>query len=220
MGVAEKIAFPYDLSGIIGKDLSKGGVAVFFGTDFYNLPKGSDHELFIQRTNEMLAYMRKHFPSSRLLYQAHPNETDEYTRLDLTGFESGEKMIAEVFLYEHASEIVFVLSACSGASLSAYAMGFNAAVCIDMLHDALPEEALIGYRSYFGDTPESFFMRSFDGPLPVRKSVSREHEDRSVARIKEAIGTTNKLWVLAQSPSFAVQAALVLKYARESNPLH
>ncbi|MEK7133855.1 MAG: hypothetical protein AAB804_02190 [Patescibacteria group bacterium] len=214
----QKILFPYLLSDIIRQNAETADTVVFFGTDFYNLPYGSDHTVFIERTNQMLEYIRKHFPNSRLLYQAHPNETDEYTHLDLKDFSLGERVIAEAFLYQNASEISFVLSACSGASASAYAMGFNAAVCIDLLHGALPEEAIIGYRSYFAGIPEGFFIRSFQEPVPVREPVSKQQEAYSIARIKEAVGTTGKLWVLTSSPGLAVQAALVLKYAREHNP--
>ncbi len=214
MGTVEKINFPYCLR----TEPSGENIAIFFGTDFYNLPDGSNRQLFIECTNQMLAYMRRHFPESTLLYQPHPNEADEYTKLDLGGFKVGEKIVAEVLLYEKASSVQFVFSACSGSSISAYEMGFNAAVGLELLHGALPEEVIIGYRSYFAGLPESFFMRSLNDSLPACVSISRESEARMASIIKEAIGPAKKLWILTSSPGLAVQAALVLKYARERNP--
>ncbi len=214
MGTVEKIIFPYCLR----PEPSGENIAIFFGTDFYNLPAGSNERLFIERTDQMLAYMRARLAHCRLLYQPHPNETDEYTKLNLKGFEVGQKMIAEVLLYEQASSVQFVLSACSGASLSAYAMGFNAAVAINLLSDALPEDAIAGYGQYFAGAPDAFFLRHLNGPLPVRSRVSQEEEQRASALIKEAIGSPKKLWVLIQSPGFAIQAVRMLQLARESNP--
>jgi len=214
MGVVEKIVFPYRLP---LQSQSRERTAIFFGTDFYNLPAGSNHELFIERTDEMLAFMRRHLPNTRLLYQPHPNETDEYTKLDLQGFTVGKKIIAEALLSENALNVVFALSACSGASLSAYQMGFNAAVAIDLLHGAVPEEVIVGYRSYFGSAPENFFLQSLDD-LPVRRPVAEADETHAIRSIQNAIGSAKKLWVLIQSPSFMVQAALIVRYAREVNP--
>jgi len=220
MGIAEKIAFPYGLSGVIGSVKTRDETAVFFGADFLGMEKqpGFDKQLFVDGTNAMLAYMRRNFPNSRLLYQPHPNEVDEHTYLDLQGFERGEKMVAEVFLYTHAADIVFVLSACSGASVSAYAMGFNAFVGIKLLEKALSPEIMSGYREYLAGTPESFFLNSLDATVPSRSSPAKEDESHSIARLKEAVGSPKKLWVLVQSPSFMVQASLILKYARAGNP--
>lgn len=214
MGVAEKIAFPYGLTTLENSSRT----AIFFGTDFYNLPADSNQGRFIEETNNMLSYMRRHFPDCDLVYQPHPNEKDEFTKLDLTGFTVGEKIIAEVLLYENAQNIKFVLSACSGASISAYAMGINAGIFIDRLHGAISEEAIIGYRNYFAGASEDFFISSYDMQPPMRAKHLKSADTYAISRIQEAISKTKRLWILTSSPALSIQASLVLRFASEHNP--
>ncbi len=210
MDVVKKVAFPYLLSDTIRKN-SDADTVIFFGTDFYNLPKGSDRTLFIQRTNGMLAYIRKHFSGSRLLYQPHPNETDEYALLDLAGFEVGKKTIADLLLWEEASRIAAVFASCSWAAASAYAMGHRSGVFLDLLKGAIPDEALTGYRSYFAGFPDSFFIRSFEQELPPYAPARNDEERRALASIENVVGNAKTAWFLSSDPAYAVQAAIVGK---------
>src|SRR3989338_7763242 len=209
MGRIQKISFPYLLGSTAG---GHEKIAIFFGTDFYNLPIGSDQKLFTLRTNGMLAYVRRHFPDVRLLYQPHPNETDEYTLLDLSGFEVGKRTIADIFLAEQAPRIAGVFAACSWAAASAYSMGFRAGVFLDSLKDAIPDDALIGYRSYFAGFPDSFFINSFDQELPPLPPRREDEERRALESIEKAIGNAKTVWFLSSDPAYVVHAAMLAQH--------
>src|SRR3989338_9689651 len=206
MGRIQKISFPYLLGSTAG---GHEKIAIFFGTDFYNLPIGSDQKLFTLRTNGMLAYVRRHFPDVRLLYQPHPNETDEYTLIDLSGFEVGKRTIADILLAEQAPRIAGVFAACSWAAASAYSMGFRAGVFLDLLEGAIPDDALIGYKSYFAGFPDSFFIRSFEQELPPHPPAQEEEKKRALAAIEEAVSGAKTVWFLSSNPAYVVHAAIL-----------
>jgi len=166
----------------------------------------------------MLDYVRKNLSGYDFLYQAHPNETDEYKSLDLSGFTMGERAIAELFLFDNRDRIAFVFSALSGASISAAAMGFPSAIFIDTLHEAVPEEAIIGWKSYFAGLSNSFFIKSFDQALPKSQGVSEADEAFALSRIKTAVGDSKKVYVLAPSPDRALYGAIILNMLRKENP--
>jgi len=212
----KKIEFPYALDLQVNRKTSY--IAVFFGADFYNLPLDSSRALFIERTNQILEYMRVHLPGHTFIYQPHPNETDEYTHLNLKGFTVGEHTIAELYLYEHADTVDYVFSAQSGASISAYAMGFNSVVFLDMLHGALSEESIVGYRSYFSGLPDSFFIKSFEQSLPRRVAVPQDVEQNALKEIQQAINPHGTLWILASDPSVGLRGAILVRQLKESTP--
>ena len=210
MGVVQKILFPYLLSAPEGK-ASATDTAIFFGTDFYNLPIDSDRGLFIERTNQMLAYVRRHFEGHRLLYQPHPNETDEYTLLDMTGFELGKRTISDILLFEEGERIAGVFASCSWAAASAYTFGFRAGVFLDLLKGAIPDEVLVAYRSYFAGFPDSFFIRSFDAELPPSPPRRQEEKARALETIRTTIGDAKKIWFLSSDPAYMVHATLLAR---------
>ncbi len=218
MGTIQRIPFPY-LINHNSKLSNKPHVVIFFSTDFFNLPADSNRDLFIERTNQVLEYIRTQFPGRTLLYQAHPNEHDEQKYLDLTGFTIGEPTIAEVLLWEHSEEIEYVFSINSWASASAYLMGLQAAVLFDAFTGALSEETMKGTRGYYARFPDSFFIRSFDSLVPKQEfSVSQEIERASFSVIEQAVGTPPTLWVIANEPSTALRAAIIIRHLRRSNP--
>src|SRR3989344_1239580 len=214
MGVVQKILFPYTYPALPAEKRSAPDTAIFFGTDFYNLPSGSDQKLFIERTNQMLDYVRRHFPNARLLYQPHPNEKDEYTLLALTGFEVGKRTIADVLLFEQAPRIAGVFAACSWAAASAYSMGFRAGVFLDLLKGAIPDDALLGFRSYFAGFPDSFFIRSFEQELPPHPPAQEEEKKRALAAIEEAVGGAKTVWLLSSNPAYVVHAAILAEHLK------
>lgn len=168
--------------------------------------------------NDMLEYLRRNFPGRQLVYQAHPNETTEHELLDLRGFVRGEKTIAEIFLYQNAGQIEYVFSACSAASASAYAMGFNSAIFLEACRGAVDEGTIINYRSYFAGTPESFFIKNFTDPVPTRPEHSFESEAAGLEAIRQAVGSSPKIWVLAADPALALRTAILVKQLKEKNP--
>lgn len=214
----QKINFPYFLSHNKKLLSQKNKVAVFFGCDFYNLPTDSNRELFIELENKIFDYMRKNLPGYEFIYQEHPNETDESKHLNLEGFRIGERNVAEVFLYDNADNIEYVFSAMSGASISAYVMGFNTYIFLDLCKGVLSDETLIGYRSYFEDLPEEFFIRSFDEPLPKRPLPPYEAERKGMDNIEALINPEKPIWFLAADPSVGLRAAILAKHLKQKFP--
>ncbi len=212
----QKIIFPYLLEHSPGAH-----TAVFFCTDFYNLPVGSDQARFIQQTNAMLAYIRKNLPGHRLLYQPHPNETDEYTKLDLagSGFEVGKRTIADYLLFHGARDIEWVFASCSWAAASAYAMGYKSAVFLDLMKGSVPDETIVGYRSYFDGLPESFFIHSFDQPLPDSHRTDIADEERTMEAISKEIGNPETLWFIASDPAYVMRDAIIVNNLRKKRPI-
>ncbi len=214
MGTIQKIPFPYLINhSPVQSETPR--IVVFFSTDFFNLPTDSNRNLFIERTNQALEYIRTQFPGRTLLYQAHPNEHDEQKYLDLEGFTIGEPTIAEVFLFEHAAEIEYVFSINSWASASAYLMGLSAAVLFEAFAGALSEETMEGTRGYYTGFQNSFFIRSFTQDIPAPQTpVSQDKEEESFRQISRAIQSPQKIWVMANEPSTALHAAIILRRLR------
>lgn len=215
MGIVQKINFPYLLENKSKEIPPEKRLVIFFGTNFWGVPLGWNLPLFIESTNRMLEYIRRNFPGRRLFYQPHPNETDEYTRLNLNGFVIGERTVAELFLYTNAKSIEYIFSACSGASTSAFAMGFNAAIFLDVLHRALPEESITIYRSYFAKLPESFFINSFTQPVPIQSFGHLDAQTEGLAQIYQSLGGASDIWFLVSDPSLMVKAMLLTQRLRQ-----
>ncbi|MDO8514684.1 MAG: hypothetical protein Q7S50_04020 [bacterium] len=216
MHVVQKIIFPYLL-----EHSPEARTAVFFGTDFYNLPIGTDQALFIKQTNAMLAYIRKNLPEHTLLYQPHPNETDEYTKLDLAGngFTVGKRTIADYLLFHGAHDIEWIFASCSWAAASSYAMGYRAAVFLDLMKGSVPDETIEGYRSYFHGLPESFFIRSFDAPLPDSHRTDIEDEEKTMEAISKEVGNPETLWFIASDPAYVMRDAIIVNNLRKKRPI-
>src|SRR3989338_8617560 len=219
MGAVRKIFFPYLIDFKVSLPVHERMV-VFFGTNFLGpaLPIGWNEALFIERTNAMLSYIREHFCEYRLIYQPHPNETNETDYFDMTGFTMGETTVAELFLYTNASSIEYVFSACSNASASAYAMGLNAGVFLDTLEGVIPKESLHAYHGYFAGLPENFFIRSFTNTPRRRKKHSQEGERKGLVALREALDKKKRLWFLCADPALAFRAALIVRALRAESP--
>src|SRR3989344_3756740 len=73
---------------------------VFWGVPFRQLPTiYADEKEFIRQANLCLDYVRRGCVGCKLFYKTHPNETDEQTSLDLTGFQIlSQKEVAEFFI--------------------------------------------------------------------------------------------------------------------------
>jgi hypothetical protein len=207
MSSVKKILFPYGLRERIAAPAEGIPVAVFFGTDFYNLPQGSDLEAYARETNRMLDYMRERLSDHELLYLPHPNEKDEFSHLNLEGFSIRPHTIGEVFLMENAHRVRMVLSTCSWASGSAYAMGYPSGVFLHLLEGCIPDDAITGYESYFRGFPDSFFLRSYDQALPTLPPNFSEEEEKGKRALIDAIETKGTVWFLASDPSYGVRAA-------------
>ena len=61
MSIVQKIIFPYPRSDVAAGKAPAPDTAIFFGTDFYNLPIGSDQKLFTRQTHQILTFIHWHF---------------------------------------------------------------------------------------------------------------------------------------------------------------
>ena len=219
MGAVRKIFFPYLVDFNVSLPAHERAV-VFFGTNFLGpaLPIGWNETLFIERTNAMLSYIREHFSGYRLVYQPHPNETDERDHFDMTGFTVGETTVAELFLYANALSIEYVFSACSNASASAYSMGLNAGVFLDTLGGVIPDESMRVYHGYFAGLPEDFFIRSFVNAPRRRDPYSLEGEHEGLVALREALDKKKRLWFLCADPALALRAAIIIRALKKNSP--
>jgi hypothetical protein len=217
MGTVQKINFPYFIDRSKALISREKRMVIFFGTDFYNLPLDSNRENYIVATNKMLDYIRRHFAGFKLIYQAHPNEKEELEHLNLAGFTIGEKKVAEVFLYENAPDIEYTFSTCSWANGSAFAMGINSAVFLNLLKGSISDESITGYHSYFEGLPQSFFITSYDTPPPHQEHKALLGENDGMQKIREAVGNSKKVWVLATDPALALRGALLGKQFKKSD---
>lgn len=219
MGIVKKINFPYLLDLDRGNTPKNERLVIFFGTDFYNLPADSNREAYIKYTNKSLDYIRSNFAGFKLLYLPHPVEKDELTHLNLSGFElPKEHVLGEYFMYDNAHKIEYVFSTCSWVCGSAYAMGINAAVFLELLKGAVSEETIIGYRSYFNGLPKSFFINSFDEKPQKREKFQVEKEMENINCIKETFKKSKDIWILAIDPSLVLRSALLIKILKKDSP--
>ncbi len=206
-----KVIFPYG----VGTQVGGEKLVIFFGADFYNFPKGSDIPLFVEKTNHMLRYIERNFPGCRYLYQPHPNETDEYTHIELGEFNVGEKTIADVLMWKEFGRIEGVFAACSWAAATAYSMGLRAGVFLDQLSGAVPDDALMGWRSYFEGFPDSFFIRSLDSPVPSAVSLDPNRERESFEKIVAALGDAKTVWCMAADPAYGIRASMLARNIKQ-----
>lgn len=219
MSQIRKIIFPYGAKRIDTSLSPKDKLVVYFGTDFYNLPLGSNRELFINLTNQILDYIRYHFPGRRLIYQPHPNERDEAKHLKLESFIIGERTIAEIFLYEKAGQIEYTFSAQSGASISAFAMGISSVIFLDLLHGVLSEGAITAYRSYFSGLPDFCLMKSLKYSPPHQETYFSDQEKASLEKINQTINPDHPIWILVGGdPSAGLRSAILVKKWRQKWP--
>lgn len=217
-----KIFSPYFLMhkyhDLVPEPKSTEDAVVFFGANFKDLP-GANLERFVDITNKALDYIRRECSGLKLYYKPHPAETDEFKRVNLTGFEiAKDTSIAEFFLWKNAKNIKYTFSTCSGANTSAYYMGFNSYVFRDLLRSAIDGETDKGYAEYFKDMPDHFFINDLNQKLTENKKTPPEDlflEKEFSALFSKKYG---KVWFIIGDPNSLVNILLLAGLARKSNP--
>jgi hypothetical protein len=132
---------------------------VFFGTPFL-LVRNLAPEIYVERANRCLDYLRRNYPRRNLVYRPHPFETEEGGQLDLNCFSienDGEP--AELYFLNRFPEIEAVYSVSSTVSRRAMTFGLNAYTfwrCFPF-----PETAARFFERLMGDVPPEFEIRDF-----------------------------------------------------------
>src|SRR6266404_5152003 len=98
---------------------------IFFGTPFL-LVRNLLPEVYVERLNRCLDYIRRHYANCDLIYRPHPVETNEAGRLKLEGFHiENDREVADLYFLRHFAEIAAVYSVSSTVSRTALNNGLN-----------------------------------------------------------------------------------------------
>jgi hypothetical protein len=98
---------------------------VFFGTPFL-LVKNLAPEVYVERLNRCLDYIRKNYPGRDLIYRPHPFEKGEASKLELQDFRmEDDREVADLYFLRHFAKIEAVYSVSSTVSRTALNNGLN-----------------------------------------------------------------------------------------------
>ncbi|PJE51060.1 MAG: hypothetical protein COV29_02185 [Candidatus Yanofskybacteria bacterium CG10_big_fil_rev_8_21_14_0_10_36_16] len=170
------ISIPYYLLQQFGDDLQKKqqskDLVMFWGVTFKNLPSiYSGEEEIIKKTNLCLDYIRKQYPGYKLVYKAHPHETDEASLLDLRGFNVlKEKTVAEFVIMKNYDRIKHIFSTASSASMTAHKMGIDAHIFLPVIESAYTIEKRKGLWRYFEGMPKEFFISDLKNEVKASRA--------------------------------------------------
>ena len=150
-----------------GNDRTKK--VLFFGTPFLFIQNVAP-EVYIDRLNHCLDYIRRHYPDRDLIYRPHPIETKEANRLSLDGFRiENDREPAELYFLQHFTEIEAVYSVSSTVSRRALTYGLNAYSfwrCFPF-----PKTAAEFFEKLMGDVPPEFDVHKLaDRPVAYQSS--------------------------------------------------
>src|SRR5947208_14641509 len=106
-----------------GDDISRE--VIFFGTPFLLIHNVSP-DVYVERLNCCLDYLRRNFSGHALIYRPHPNETNEADRLKLNGFRiEDDREAAELYFLRNYQTIAAIFSVSSTVSRTALNNGIN-----------------------------------------------------------------------------------------------
>jgi hypothetical protein len=135
---------------------------IFFGTPFLlvrNLPP----EVYIERLNRCLDYIRRNYPGRDLIYRPHPFEKGEAARLEFEGFRiEDDREVADLYFLRHFAEIEAVYSVSSTVSRTALNNGLNSYA----LWRCFPfsETQTKFFSKVMGDVPTEFEINDLTKP--------------------------------------------------------
>jgi hypothetical protein len=109
-----------------GKTTSgKQSRVIFFGTPFL-LVQNLQPDVYIERLNLCLDFLRRNHPGGDLVYRPHPFEKGEASRLQLGGFRvEDDREVADLYFLRHFAAIEAVYSVSSTVSRTALNNGLN-----------------------------------------------------------------------------------------------
>jgi len=193
--------------------------AVFLGNDYKNMSQSLDRKTYIALTDQCLDYLRKNCKDCDLYYKPHPNETDEYTTFNLTGFKvipKEENEVAEVFFWKRLGSVKYVFSVASTSAWFAYNFGMNAYTFLKLAETVLGKD--IGSAAdYFKQLPESFFIRDFNQPLVENKKLIGT-DPISEGKLIEDLRGSKDVWFIVGDPAMLVIYISFVKLIRKNLP--
>lgn len=153
---------------------------VFFGTPFLLIHNLSPNE-YIAHLDSCLDYLRDNYPGCRLIYRPHPIETEEASRLNLSGFEiENDRESAELYFLRHFNRIDAVYSVSSTVSRTALNNGLNAYALWRCF--PFPETAARFFKKNMGDVPPGFDVTDLSrSPVAYQKTRKPDPRTQSFA---------------------------------------
>jgi hypothetical protein len=135
---------------------------IFFGTPFLLIHNVSP-EVYVERLNRCLDYLRRNFSGYALIYRPHPNETKEAERLQLQGFRiEDDREAAELYFLRNYHAIAAVFSVSSTVSRTALNNGINGYAMYPVF--PFSEQQAQFFAGVMGDVPNEFTIGDLNSP--------------------------------------------------------
>jgi hypothetical protein len=146
---------------------------IFFGTPFL-LVKNMDPEVYVERLNRCLDYLREYYPGRDLVYRPHPFEKGEASKLNLAEFRvEDDREVADLYFLRHFAAIEAVYSVSSTVSRTALNNGLNSYALWRCFPFSEAQQKFFG--KVMGNVPPEFELSDLTNP-PVayqdRESVT------------------------------------------------
>jgi hypothetical protein len=159
---------------------------IFFGTPFLLIHNVSP-EVYVERLNECLDYLRRNFTGYALIYRPHPNETKEAKRLKLQEFRvEDDREAAELYFLRNYHAIAAVFSVSSTVSRTALNNGINGYAMYPVFPFSEKQAQFFG--GVMGDVPSEFTVRDLNSPPIPYQPVAVESGRSFAEAIKMAAG--------------------------------
>ena len=157
-----------DFSGKFNSPLNRPAIpdkqsrVIFFGTPFL-LVQNLQPDVYIERLNRCLDFLRRNYPGRDLVYRPHPFEKGEAGRLQLAGFRvEDDREVADLYFLRHFAAIEAVYSVSSTVSRTALNNGLNSYAfwrCFPF-----SETQTKFFRKVMGDVPPEFEISDLSMP--------------------------------------------------------
>ena len=145
---------------------------IFFGTPFLLIHNVSP-DVYVERLNCCLDYLRRNFTAHTLIYRPHPNETNEADQLKLGGFRIEEdREAAELYFLRNYQTIAAVFSVSSTVSRTALNNGINGYAMYPVFPFTTQQAEF--FAEVMGDVPVEFTIRDLNSPtIPYQPIVTK-----------------------------------------------
>src|SRR4029453_11150838 len=145
---------------------------IFFGTPFLLIHNVSP-DVYVERLNCCLDYLRRSFSGHTLIYRPHPNETNEADRLKLDSFRiEDDREAAELYFLRNYQSTAAVFSVSSTVSRTALNNGINGYAMYPIFPFTTQQAEF--FASVMGDVPVEFTIRDLNSPPVPYQPIAAE----------------------------------------------
>jgi hypothetical protein len=164
---------------------------IFFGTPFLLIHNVSP-DVYVERLNCCLDYLRRNFSGHALIYRPHPNETNEADRLKLNGFRIEEdREAAELYFLRNYQTITAVFSVSSTVSRTALNNGINGYAMYPVFPFTTQQAEF--FAGVMGDVPAEFTINDLNSPpvpyQPIAAGSGRSFAEAMQLTVEQKIAS-------------------------------